>query len=463
MGLDASIILGYKAPQIMSGDERLMNALKIKSAQSEDSINQLKIKDYNDKANASNELKAYLRANPKATSADLANQGYFDQAKDLGGIEQQGNLNQAAQFKSAKEHMGFYTNGLGEIIQSATPRQDSANFINQGMQFGTIKPEMGQQLLAHLNDPNVTDEQIKQSAAAMFQQAQDHDKQFTAATKDAGGQIVPTLQNNTTGALVQGAGAIDKTQTPESIASNQTTATQGDLNRQNQLNIAGMKQDNGAPMSVMGADGRPTLVSRQDAIGKQPYTAAQDAKQVGAYNADTAALSGSTNSFDRLAQAANEVLNAKGLAGITGIKGALPNIPGSEAADAQAKLDTLKSQVGFGVLQDMRNNSKTGGALGAVSDAEGKRLEANLAALPNAQSETQIRDSLKKIMDYADQAKGRMHDAFNLKHGENGNQYQGDGIVSTKPNQASKQIVKTGTHNGKKVVQYSDGTISYAQ
>lgn len=447
----------------MSGDERLMNALKIKSAQSEDSINQLKIKDYNDKANAANELKAYLRANPKATSADLANQGYFDQAKDLGGIEQQGNLNREAQFKNAKEQLEFYTKGLGAIIQSATPRQDSVNFINQGMQFSAIKPEIGQQLLAHLNDPNVTDEQIKQNAAAMFQQAQDHDKQFTASVKDNGGQLVPTLQNNTTGAVVQGTGAINKTQTPESIASNQTTAAQGVLNRQNQLDVAGMKQDNGTPISVMGADGRPTLVSHQDAIGKQPYTAAQDAKQVGAYNADTAALSSSSSSFDRLAQAANDLLNAKGLSGITGIEGAFPNIPGSEAADAQAKLDTLKSQVGFGVLQDMRNNSKTGGALGSVSDTEGKRLEANLAALANAQSETQIRESLIKILDYAEQAKGRLHDAYNLKHGENGNQYQGDGIVTTKPTQASKQIVKTGTHNGKKVVQYSDGTISYAQ
>ena len=94
-----------------------------------------------------------------------------------------------------------------------------------------------------------------------------------------------------------------------------------------------------------------------------------------------------------------------------------PSIPGGDAADAQAKLNTLKSQVAFGVLQDMRNNSKTGGALGAVSDSEGKRLEANLAALENAQSEKQMKESLQKIIEYTEGAKERLRSSFNLRHG----------------------------------------------
>lgn len=141
-----------------------------------------------------------------------------------------------------------------------------------------------------------------------------------------------------------------------------------------------------------------------------------DLKMQGAFNQDTAALTGGIGAMDRLATAANEAMNHPGLAGVTGLRGALPNIPGSAAADAQAKLNTLKSQVAFGVLQDMRNNSKTGGALGAVSDAEGKRLEANLAALENAQSYEQMKESLKKIIDYTSGAKDRLQGAFNLKH-----------------------------------------------
>ena len=106
-----------------------------------------------------------------------------------------------------------------------------------------------------------------------------------------------------------------------------------------------------------------------------------------------------------------------GLGGVTGISSMFPSIPGGDSADAQAKLNTLKSQVAFGVLQDMRNNSKTGGALGSVSDAEGKRLEANLAALENAQSEKQMKESLQKIIEYTQGAKDRLNSAYNLRHG----------------------------------------------
>lgn len=141
-----------------------------------------------------------------------------------------------------------------------------------------------------------------------------------------------------------------------------------------------------------------------------------DLKIQGQFNQDTAALQSSTSSMDRLATAANEAMNHPGLAGTAGLRGAIPNLPGSSAADAAALLNTLKSQVAFGVLQDMRNNSKTGGALGSVSDAEGKRLEANLAALEKSQSVEQLKANLAKIIDYTQGAKERLAQAYNMRH-----------------------------------------------
>lgn len=141
-----------------------------------------------------------------------------------------------------------------------------------------------------------------------------------------------------------------------------------------------------------------------------------DTKLQGAYNQDTAQLQSSTSNFDRLASTANAILNHPGLAGITGIRGKVPDIPGTAAADARALLATLKSQVAFDVLQDMRNNSKTGGALGNVSDAEGKRLENNLAALDTSQGIDQFKKQVGQIIEFANSAKGRLQDAYNLKH-----------------------------------------------
>jgi hypothetical protein len=145
-----------------------------------------------------------------------------------------------------------------------------------------------------------------------------------------------------------------------------------------------------------------------------------DQKVLAAFRDDTTQLAGSTDGLNRLAVVANTVLRHPGLPGITGLQGKIPNFPGGDAADAAAQLETLKSQIGFGVLQAMRDASATGGALGAVSDAEGKRLEANLAALAQTQSLDQFKASLTQVIDYAEGAKGRLRDAFNLKHGSRG-------------------------------------------
>lgn len=158
---------------------------------------------------------------------------------------------------------------------------------------------------------------------------------------------------------------------------------------------------------------------RADGSGLEPIPGGPaDMKLQGAFNADTAALTGSVGSFDRLAAAANELRQHPGLKGITGLRGAIPNVPGSSAADAESMLNTLKSQVAFGVLQDMRNQSKTGGALGAVSEKELLLLQNNLAALEKAQSYEQMVKSLDGILSYTGQAKDRMFQAFNLKHGD---------------------------------------------
>lgn len=122
-------------------------------------------------------------------------------------------------------------------------------------------------------------------------------------------------------------------------------------------------------------------------------------------------VSSTESNMDRLAQAADEVLKHPGLSGITGVRGKVPNIPGGQAADAQALLDTLKSQVGLGVLQEMRQSSPTGGALGAVSDYENKILQANIAALDRSQSLPQFRANLQKIIDYSKRVKQRLKDA----------------------------------------------------
>jgi len=82
----------------------------------------------------------------------------------------------------------------------------------------------------------------------------------------------------------------------------------------------------------------------------------------------------------------------------TGFKGTLgAYIAGSPASDLAIELDQIKANLGFAELQDMRANSPTGGALGAVSQRELDLLTRAQVALDQAQSLGQFKSALKRI------------------------------------------------------------------
>lgn len=72
-------------------------------------------------------------------------------------------------------------------------------------------------------------------------------------------------------------------------------------------------------------------------------------------------------------------------------------IPGTDARNFRAEVDTLKANIIAGELTAMREASKTGGALGAVSDQESARLSASLGALDTGQSPENFKKQLTKV------------------------------------------------------------------
>lgn len=77
--------------------------------------------------------------------------------------------------------------------------------------------------------------------------------------------------------------------------------------------------------------------------------------------------------------------------GETGTSGALfRGIPGSAAYDLQRKLDMIDANAAFDRLQRMRDNSPTGGALGAVSAPELQLLKSSIASLDPNQSQDEF-------------------------------------------------------------------------
>lgn len=170
------------------------------------------------------------------------------------------------------------------------------------------------------------------------------------------------------------------------------------------------------PVSALGQD----AANQGEIAAAKAYgatTGKTAAERPAATRAATSSLDASLSNMDRLKNAASELKEHPGLPGITGLPGAFPNMRGGEAANANTKLTSLKSQVAFSVLQAMRDASKTGGALGAVSEKELALLENNLAALDTAQSYEQYQQELDKIVKFVDDAQKRMVEAYQREYG----------------------------------------------
>lgn len=81
----------------------------------------------------------------------------------------------------------------------------------------------------------------------------------------------------------------------------------------------------------------------------------------------------------------------------TGWGDLLSMVPSTEAAQLNALLDTIKANVAFTALQEMRANSPTGGALGNVSNVEIELLYQNIAPILQKGSTEDLINSLLTI------------------------------------------------------------------
>jgi len=127
---------------------------------------------------------------------------------------------------------------------------------------------------------------------------------------------------------------------------------------------------------------------------------------------------------DQMRQAAN-VMDKAQRAGknigffTTGATGALFGlVAGTEAYDQKATVETLEADAAFSALQRMRDASKTGGALGNVSERELDLLKATAGSLRVGQSEEQFRENLGQYVERYNEAMLNIYDAFVADYGE---------------------------------------------
>jgi hypothetical protein len=176
-----------------------------------------------------------------------------------------------------------------------------------------------------------------------------------------------------------------------------------------------------APVAVVDpVTGKQVLVSREEAISKRlsPATAIESLppkeiqKREAALPQATSAVQGFESKSDKFIADLKALRDDPGLENITGAIFGRTGSVTREGSRAQALYDKVIAKGGFQALQDLRDASKTGGALGNVSNQEGKQLIASFSAIDRRQNAEDVRAAIDQAISDIEGTKTRMREAY---------------------------------------------------
>ena len=121
-----------------------------------------------------------------------------------------------------------------------------------------------------------------------------------------------------------------------------------------------------------------------------------------------AAAQGAVDTFSTALDSLGELEKSPGLSKAVGVRSAFPTIPGSDAANFEARLDTFKAQTFLPMVSSLKG-------MGALSDAEGKKLSDAVGALSPKMSEDAFRSSIGKIRNQLESKLGSVKKQFDYQ------------------------------------------------
>lgn len=382
--IDSSIALGFRpTTQIEQPVNTLARLLQAQGLQQKNQLGQMKMDEYRSGVERKNKLASLLSGQYDTDAARedaVLRGGFIDEAQQLrkGRIDAAKGATDAEQskLKLAMEKVGFVGQLLGGVKDQASYDQARAIGQQNGLDVSQMPPQY---------DPALV-EQKRAQALSYAQQLEQEWKKKDFGHKE---RTQSEVERN------------NRVQNSISQQNANTSAGQLGLSRER------LAFDQGNAVSDAGGPSQAGLTKR---FGKAPpgYRWKEDgsAEAVPGGPADIKAGEAGAKAQarkDAAALAAGNVLSAvkdaKNLVGPTtaGAGSVLSRVPGLNARDLQAKLDTVKANLGFDRLQQMREMSPTGGALGAVAVQELIALQSTVASLDQAQSPKELRKSLEKI------------------------------------------------------------------
>lgn len=140
-------------------------------------------------------------------------------------------------------------------------------------------------------------------------------------------------------------------------------------------------------------------------------------KREAAYPQATSVIKGFEAKSDNFVKDLEKLRDHKGLNEITGIlAGRVGTALSDDGRAALALYNKVSAKGGFQALQDLRDASKTGGALGNVSNQEGKQLTSSFAAIDRTQNAADVKAALDQAIGDVQGAKTRIREAYDTTY-----------------------------------------------
>lgn len=216
------------------------------------------------------------------------------------------------------------------------------------------------------------------------------------------------------------------------------------------------RDGDGSTKFLTGADGKPLMPV--SALGHDPYLQQQvaESKSFGQATGksraeDLSAFAGSLDNMDRMIDTIEKAVNHPGLKESTGWRSKLPVIPGTDRADFEAYRAQIDGQVFLDGFERLKG-------AGAITDMEGGQARNAAARLSTAQSTEAYTEALNELLTLTQKARQRLID----KYKDDGGTYQQQNEQEAQ-RLTQRRIVRTGTSNGRKVVQYDDGSVEFTE
>jgi len=319
--------------------------------------------------------------------AALQKAGLGKQSMEVAKFQTEQQKAQSERGKAAAEGMK-----QGATMILANPTEENAiRTLSETAQLYGLPPQMVDgakaRIYAARNDPN----QLRQIAQGWGADAEKVLGKFT--TENMGGTVQTQRANPITG-QVEIANVQQKTASPDSMLSAQTSTANNAASIANSARTANMTDARAREFNA-------TKVEENNLKREQKQEVADMTK------------AGQVASFDTMLGTLGRLGKHPGLTDSVGVMSKFPTMPGSDSANFQAELEAFKSQAFVPMVAQLKG-------MGALSDAEGRKLTAAVGALEPTMSEKAFKESIKRIMTDMNAARARVVGTPKVDGGDQG-------------------------------------------